>query len=170
MNAHTPMGSLMMREFRTSCSHSNDSNILAYERATTRGVPTMAIRLYPIGVPTSAVMVCANSSVLSLMAAESLFSISIRSSIELEDQAGNASRAAMTAASTSDWLPTGTEPIVSSVAGFTTSMTPSPFASTHSPLMYRESRRIMYGRFIRNLSPSWNSIVRTSTALHGPRG
>ena len=52
--------------------------------------------------PLLQVMVRANSSVLSLMAAESLFSISIRSSIELEDQAGNASRAAITAASTSD--------------------------------------------------------------------
>ena len=40
-----PIGSLMIREFRTSSSHSNFSNIFAYERATTRGVPTIAIRL-----------------------------------------------------------------------------------------------------------------------------
>ena len=56
MKAQTPTGSLRIKELRTSSSQLNSSSILAYDLATTRGVPTMAILLYSIGVPTSAVM------------------------------------------------------------------------------------------------------------------
>ena len=42
--ATTPTGSLTTSEFRTSSSHSKPSRIFAYERETTAGVPTIAIR------------------------------------------------------------------------------------------------------------------------------
>ena len=56
IKAQTPTGSLTTNELRTSSSQLNSSNILAYDLETTRGVPTIAILLYSMGVPTSAVM------------------------------------------------------------------------------------------------------------------
>jgi hypothetical protein len=77
------------------------------------------------------VIVCANSSPLSLKALDKEFSNSIRSSILLFDQLSNADFAAATALSTSLLEPTGTLPIISSVAGLITSIFPFPRESIH---------------------------------------
>ncbi len=92
-----------------------------------------------MGVPTSAVIVCASSSVRSFISFDNLFSISIRSSILLLDQIGNAFFAALTAKSTSEVSPAGTFPITCSFVGFVISILAVLFGVTHFPSIYNFS-------------------------------
>ena len=143
MNAQTPIASLTIVEFRTSFSQLYDSSNFAYDRVTTRGVPTMAIFEYSIGVPTSFVMSSASSAVRFLKDSEREFNTLILSSIGELDHPPKASLAANTALSASSKVPSGTLPITSPVAGFSTDIRPSPLDSVHEPPMYNISLCIM---------------------------
>jgi hypothetical protein len=86
-----------------------------------------------IGMPTSWAMSAATSSIRSPSACAIRVIQSARSSTDVRDQPSNAARAAATARSTSSAVPSGIEPMTSSVAALTTSSRPVPLDGTHSP-------------------------------------
>ena len=87
------------------------------------------------GIPTSWVMRSARDSILAPRASLTAVSRSVRSFTGVADQAGKALAAAATARSMSSTVPSGTEPMTSSVVESMTSMDPVPDEGTHAPPM-----------------------------------
>src|SRR5271156_4015737 len=99
-----------------------------------------------MGEPTSRLMVVAICSPRCFNASASLRSHSERSSTVVWLQPwSKADRAARPARSTSASVPSGTEPITSSVEAESTSMTPFPDCGSHLPPMYRSRECMDFG-------------------------
>ena len=87
-------------------------------------------------MPTSWVMRSARLSIRAPRASLTLVKRAVRSATGVADHAGNAARAACTAASISSAVPSGTLPITASVVESITSSDPWPCGSTQAPPMY----------------------------------
>jgi hypothetical protein len=102
---------------------------------TACGSPAWMIWLSISGMPTSPVIVSAISWLRAAMPSLRAWRNLARSSVEVWLQPSKAALAAATARSTSSGVPSGIDPMTSSVEALTTSMVPEPVEGTHWPSM-----------------------------------
>ncbi|MQY34032.1 hypothetical protein SRB17_19980 [Streptomyces sp. RB17] len=132
MTPTTPIGSWMTSEFSITSVHAYSSAAVIAASVDATGNPTCACREKLIGAPISSVMVAASSSLCSRSPSARRRMTATRSPGDVDDHAGKAASAASTALSTSCAVPSCTEAITDSSAGFTTSIS-GPDPSTAWP-------------------------------------
>ncbi len=138
----TPIGSRTTSELPTFCSQVNWDVTSAIEPNAAMGSPTWTSWERTSGMPTSWVIRSARDSIWAPSASLTLVRMAVRSATGVADQAGKAAAAAATARSMSSRVPSGTDPMTSSVVESITSIDPDPEDGTQAPPMYNLSRTI----------------------------